>query len=87
VPQLQTPAEEQLSEVSASHGLQVAPGALQAEREVGVHVAPSQQPSGHDVTSQVQTPAAQCCPGPQGAASPQWHAPALQLSERTASHG
>ena len=87
VPQLQTPAAEQLSVVSASHGLQVAPGTLQAEREVGVHVAPSQQPSGQDVTSQVQAPAEQCCPGPQGAPLPQWQAPALQLSDWIASHG
>jgi hypothetical protein len=86
VPQLQTPAGEQLSVVSPLQGLHVAPGALHAERDVGVHVAPSQQPSGHEVTSQMHAPAEQCCPGPHGTVLPQRHSPALQLSAPTASH-
>ena len=84
MPQLQTPAAEQPSVVSALQGLHVAPGTLHAERDVGVHVAPSQQPSGHDVTSQMQAPAEQCCPGPHGGVLPQRHSPALQLSDMSA---
>ncbi len=60
VPQLQTPADEQLSVSSTSQATHVAPGAPHAERDDGVHVAPSQQPSGHDVASQAHSPLAQC---------------------------
>ena len=85
-PQLQTPAEEQLSDCSTLQGPHVRPGRPQAEREVGVHVSPSQHPLGHDVGSHTQAPEEQCCPGPQGAVLPQRHVPALQLLDVTASH-
>jgi hypothetical protein len=85
-PQLQTPAEEQLSDCSMLQGPHVSPGGAHAEREVGVHVSPSQHPPGHDVGSHTQAPEEQCCPGPQGAVLPQRHSPALQLSDVTALH-
>jgi hypothetical protein len=87
IPQPQTPEVEQLSVSSGSHAPQVAPGAPHAEREMGVHVVPSQQPSGHDVASHLQEPDVQCCPGLHAAAAPQRHAPAAQLSDSTGLHG
>jgi hypothetical protein len=86
-PQLQTPAEEQLSVSRTSQATHVAPGAPHAELEDGVHVRPAQQPSGHDVASQVHAPLAQCWPGAQVAPLPHLHCPALQLSASIALHG
>ena len=86
VPQVHAPAV-QLSVRSGSHAVHVEPATPQAVRDAGVHVRPSQHPSGHEVASQVQTPFAQCWLGPQGAFAPHWQTPALEhVSAATGSH-
>ena len=75
VPHRQAPLDEQLSE-RTSHAAQVAPAEPQVVSDRVVQVAPSQHPPGHDVSSQMQRPAAQVCPGAHGAPAPHMQAPA-----------
>jgi hypothetical protein len=77
VPHRQVPLDEQLSE-RTSHAAQVAPAEPQVVSDRVVQVAPSQQPPGHDVSSQMQRPAAQVCPGAHGAPVPHTQAPAAE---------
>jgi hypothetical protein len=86
-PQAQAP----LTQESARTGLQAVhamPGAPQAAAEVEVQ-APlwSQQPLGHEVSSQAHAPPEQCWPWGQPAPLPQVHAPAVHPSARVASQG
>jgi hypothetical protein len=75
VPQLQAPAEEQLSVTRGVQALHALPLEPHAASDKGVHVAPWQQPLGHDVASQMQTPAIQCWPGLHGAPRPHLQTP------------
>jgi hypothetical protein len=51
------------------------------------HSAPAQQPAGHEVSSQMQSPATQRCPATHATPSPHAHAPSVpHPSERIASH-
>lgn len=77
IPQRQAPVEEQLSE-RASQAAQVAPADPQVATDRVVQVAPSQHPPGHDVSSQVQIPPAQTCPGAHAGPAPHTQAPATE---------
>jgi hypothetical protein len=83
VPQLQAPAEEQLSARSGVQAVHMPPLDPHATSDTGVvQLAPWQQPLGHDVASHVQTPAAQCWPGPHAAPTPHLQTPSeTQVSD------
>ncbi len=76
VPQWQTPAEEQLSEATASQLTHVEPAAPHIASERELHVDPAQQPLGHDVASHTQRPPAQRCPSAHAGWPPHVHVPA-----------
>jgi hypothetical protein len=56
VPQRHSPPAEQLSAACPSHLTQVAPALPHVASDRRLHVAPSQQPLGHDVSSHTQSP-------------------------------
>jgi hypothetical protein len=76
-PHLHTPPAAQLLARVALQGAQTAPPVVQWFRSnVVVQVAPAQQPVGHEVGSQTQTPPTHSCPFAHGAPLlPQLHAP------------
>ena len=84
-PHWHDPPAEHVSERTLSHATHVAPDAPQLPSERVLHVAPSQQPSGHEVESQTHCPARQRWPVEQAAAPPQLHDPEVHPSAR-ASH-
>jgi len=55
--------------------MQAAPLVPQVASAMALQVEPEQQPPGHEVASQVQAPARQRWPSPQGAPLPHRHAP------------
>jgi hypothetical protein len=83
-PQVQAPVAAQPSATSPQ-SWQVVPGALQAWTPSGVQVFPKQQPSAHDVESQVQPAAVQRWPAAQAGPPRQVQEPLVQPSARSAS--
>ena len=77
-PQRQLPRLEQVSALSGSQAVQLAPPVPQVAGERALQVEPWQQPSGQEVASQVQAPPTQRWPGPQALPAPQLHAPAAE---------
>jgi hypothetical protein len=78
VPHRQSPNDEQLS-ARVSHTAQVEPPVPQVASDRVVQVAPTQQPLGQDVESQVHNPEAHRCPPAQEGPAPQAQVPsALQ---------
>jgi hypothetical protein len=75
LPQWQLPRPEQLSD-RASQTTQVEPVLPHAESDRVEQVVPLQQPLGHDVASQVQSPPTQRWPPLHALPEPQAHAPA-----------
>jgi len=60
----------------ASHGAQAAPAVPQAARVGGkTQAAPTQQPKGQLLSSQMQLPRRQRCPAAQASPPPQVHSP------------
>ncbi len=72
-PQRHSPAAEQLSAWVALHATHVAPFAPQLVSDRVLHVLPVQQPPGHEVASQTQSPARQRWPGEQALVPPHVH--------------
>lgn len=77
---------EQLSARIESHTTQVAPPAPHVANARVSQTSPSQQPLGHDVWSQMQSPDTQRRPAPHAGALPQRQAPPEQDSALVASH-
>ncbi len=84
-PQLHVPSGAHRSALAASHALHVAPGGAHVPAASAWHVAPSQQPLGHDVASHTHSPPTQRCPVPQTGPVPQAHDPPTHASARSAS--
>jgi hypothetical protein len=74
-PQVHVPAAEHASLTMGSHATQLAPAMPHAPSARRRQVAPSQQPDGHDVSSQTQRPSMHRCPATQAGPSPHAHAP------------
>jgi len=86
LPHRHVPVAEQLSE-RASQATQVEPALPHADSDRVEQVVPAQQPLGHDVASQVQSPLTQRWPPLHAAPVPQPHVPAVvHLSDLAASH-
>jgi hypothetical protein len=87
VPHLQAPPAH-VSARFGSHGTQVPPSNPQPVGDGGTEHAPLEQhPDGHDVESQTQVPAEQCCPDVHGDEVPHLQAPPAHVSASFASHG
>ncbi|MEP6652412.1 MAG: hypothetical protein ABJA82_03585 [Myxococcales bacterium] len=87
VPQRQFPLAEQLS-ARLSHTAQVDPASPQVSSDRTAHTAPSQQPLGQEVASQMHCPPAQRWPPAHGGAPPHRHSPPNpQRSARVVSQG
>lgn len=77
-PQAQAPAPVQPSATAGLHAAQAPPPDPHRPREGATHVAPSQQPLGQEVASQMQAPAWQRRPGPQAGPVPHAQVPAAE---------
>lgn len=85
-PHRQAPSGLQVSALLVSQVRQAAPGAPHADRLRPRHTLPAQHPSGHDASSQTQTPPSHRWPSPHGAVPPHRHSPVTaQVSARSAS--
>lgn len=79
-PQRQLPLVQR-SALAAGHARQAPPSAPQAPNDVpGRQTFPSQQPVGQLLTSQMQLPLRQRCPGPHAGPVPQVQLPPVQVS-------
>lgn len=85
-PQLHVPSIAQRSELTVSHAAHAIPGAAHVVGESTSHVAPLQQPLGHDVASHTQAPETQRCPAPHAAPVPHAQLPPTHASARSGSH-
>jgi hypothetical protein len=79
--QLHAP-DTQASARAGSHAAHATPAAPQAASDGAAHVAPLQQPIGHDVALQLHAPATQACPVAQVVVQvPQWLLSALRSTQ------
>jgi hypothetical protein len=74
------------SAVLGWHTMHAAPPAPHVASDGELHVAPLQQPLGHEVVSQTHCPLWQRCPAAHGRALPQVHEPAEHASASVGSH-